>query len=113
VALGVFYSSFELGAGAEDGVSAAYTSIGGGLQASKTFSVFTIYGAAASDGGTMTLEYTSTDPDEAGDVSVDLEVERKIKFTAGAALKLGPVTIFGDASFGPAMTYSGGLRIGS
>jgi hypothetical protein len=113
ISLGVFYSSIELGAGADEGVSAKYTGIGGGLQASKTFSVFTIFLGATSDGGTMTLEYQSTDPDEAGDVSVDLDIERKIKFGAGAALKLGPITIFGDASFGPATTYSGGLRIGS
>jgi hypothetical protein len=114
LSVGVFYSSIDLGSGGDAGVSADYSGLAFGLQASKTFSVLTIFAGAASDGGTMTLGYTTTNPEETDpDVSVDLDVERKIKFTGGASLKLGPIRLFGDASFGPATTYSAGLRIGS
>ncbi len=113
LSIGVFYSSLDLG-NDEGGVTADYTGLAVGLQASKTFSVLTIFAGVASDGGKMTLGYTSTDPDEPDpEVSVDLDVKRKMKFTAGGALKLGPLKLFGDASFGPATTYSAGLRIGS
>jgi hypothetical protein len=113
LAVGVFYSSLDIGSDEDTGVSADFSGLNIGLQASKTMSILTIFGSASSDGGKMTLGYTTTDPEEAGRVSVDLDVERKIKFGAGAALKLGPIRLFGDASFGPATTYSAGLRIGS
>lgn len=113
LAIGVFYSSIDLGSGGEEGVTADYSGISVGLQASKTFSLLTLFAGAASDGGKMTLGYTTTDPQEEGPIEVDLDVERKIKFNAGASLKLGPIRVFGDANFGPATTYSAGLRIGT
>jgi hypothetical protein len=109
---GIFYSSLTVGTGDEEEIEATYTGLTFGLQASKSFSILTLFAGAASDGGTMNLSYTSTDPDEEGAVDVDLDVKRKIKFSAGASLRLAFLTLFGDASFGPATTYSGGLRLG-
>jgi hypothetical protein len=105
VSVGVFWNSFEMG----DMV--AFDGLSVGAQASKNFSVLTVYGGAASEKGTMNLSYTSTNPDFPGEVDVDLDVERHIRFTGGLALRLGPLHLFGDASTGGETVYSGGIRL--
>lgn len=83
-----------------------------GVHAGKKFGPLGLFAGIASDGGSMALDYTSTDPNSTGTVSVDLDVKRAIRFTGGASLGFGPLHVFGDASFGDVNTFSGGLRIG-
>jgi len=45
-------------------------------------------------------------------VDVDLDVERSLRFRAGAALSLGFIRLFGDAAFGDITSYAAGLRFG-
>lgn len=83
-----------------------------GINVGKSFELFGLSGGLQSDGGTMNLTYNSTDPDGAGDVDVDIEVKRAIRFRAGASLSLGFLRLFGDAAFGDVTSYAGGLRFG-
>ena len=105
LSVGGFYSSVEM----EDMVT--FTGLSVGVQASKTFSPLTLYGGLASESGTMNLSYTPADPSQTP-VDLDIDSESGVRITGGAALRLGPIELFGDASFGSFTAYSGGLRIG-
>ena len=83
-----------------------------GLNVGKSFGLLGVSGGVQSDGGTMNLTYNSTDPNGAGDVDVDIDVKRAIRFRAGASLSLGFLRLFGDAAFGDVTSYAGGLRFG-
>jgi hypothetical protein len=83
-----------------------------GLNVGRSFGLVGVSGGLVSDGGTMNLTYTSTDPDGAGSVDVDLDVKRSVRFRAGAALNFGFVRLFGDAAFGDIVSYAAGLRLG-
>lgn len=83
-----------------------------GVHAGKKFGLLGVFAGIASDGGSMALDYTSTDPNAPGTVSIDLGVKRTIRFTGGASLGFGLLHVFGDASLGDVNTFSGGLRIG-
>lgn len=84
-----------------------------GVQAGKDFGVLGLYGGISSDAGTMNLTYTSTDPQAPGTVDVDFDVARAMRFTGGAALRLGGFKLFGDANLGDVTTFSFGFRLGS
>lgn len=107
VAVGGSYNSFKFG----DIVDVSGLSFG--LHAGKDFGMVGLFAGLASEGGSMKLKYTSEDPDAPGAVDLDLDVDRIIRFMGGASLNLGPLKLFGDASFGDVNTYSVGLRIGS
>lgn len=83
-----------------------------GVNAGKSFGVLGLSGGVASESGTMNLTYTSTDPNASGSVDVDLDVERALRFRAGASLNLGFLRLFGDAAFGAVTSYAAGLRFG-
>lgn len=106
VSVGGSYNSLKFG----DVVDLSGMSFG--VHAGKHFGPLGLFAGIASDGGTMNLAYTSTDVNAPGSVNVDVDVKRSIRFTGGAAFSLGPLHLFGDASFGDVATYSAGLRIG-
>jgi len=83
-----------------------------GLNVGKSFGLLGVSGGLQSDGGTMKLSYTSTDPNGPGQTNVDLDVERALRFRAGALLSLGFLRLFGDAAFGDVTSYAAGLRFG-
>ena len=83
-----------------------------GLNVGKSFGLIGVSGGFQSDGGTMNLTYNSTDPNGAGNVDVDIDVKRALRFRAGASLSLGFLRLFGDAAFGDVTSYAGGLRFG-
>lgn len=105
LSIGAFYSAVEM----KDIVDFSGLSVG--VQASKAFSMLTLYGGLASESGTMRLTYTPSDPSEAP-VDLDVDAEGGIRMTGGALLRLGFLQVFGDASVGPFTAYSGGIRIG-
>lgn len=82
------------------------------LNVGRSFGLLGLSGGIASEGGTMNLTYTSTDPNASGSVDVDLDVERALRFRAGASLSLGFLRLFGDAAFGDVTSYATGLRFG-
>ncbi len=84
-----------------------------GVHAGKDFGPLALFIGAATNGGSMKLTYTTTDPSAPSPtVDVDLDVKRAIRLSGGAAIKLGPLHVFGEAGFGDVKTYSAGLRIG-
>ena len=46
----------------------------------------------------MNLTYTSTDPNAAGGVDVDVDVKRALRFRAGASVSLGFLRLFGGGT---------------
>jgi hypothetical protein len=106
--VGAMYNSIKV-----DGeVSINVTTLTYGVQASKNFSILTLYGGAGSENGKMHLVYDSSDLNNPDHVDINLDVERHFRETAGAALRLGFLSLFADANFGTVTTYSGGLRLG-
>lgn len=83
-----------------------------GVNVGRSFGLFGVSGGFVSEGGTMNLTYTSTDPNAPGNVDIDLDVDRTVRFRAGASLSLGFLRLFGDAAFGNVISYAGGLRFG-
>ena len=83
-----------------------------GLNVGKSFGFLGVSGGVASEGGTMGLTYTSTDPNGPGSVDVDLDVKRAMIFRAGASFNMGFVRLFGDAAFGDVTSYAAGFRFG-
>jgi hypothetical protein len=83
-----------------------------GVNVGRSFGLFGVSGGILSEGGTMNVTYTSTDPNAPGSVDIDLRVDRTIRFRAGASLSLGFLRVFGDAAFGEVISYAGGLRFG-
>jgi hypothetical protein len=106
LSIGGSFNSLKFG----DIVDLSATSFG--LNAGKSFGMLGVSGGLQSDGGTMNLTYTSTDPNSSGGVDVDVDVKRAIRFRAGASLSLGFLRLFGDAAFGGVTSYAGGLRFG-
>jgi hypothetical protein len=93
-----------------DIVDLSATSIG--VNVGRSFGLVGVSGGIISDGGTMNLTYTSSDPQGAGNVDVDVDVKRTVRFRGGAALNLGFIRIFGDAALGDVVSYAAGLRLG-
>lgn len=83
-----------------------------GVQVGKQFGILGLFGGVSSEGGTMNLTYTSTDPQFPGRVDFDLDVSRTVTFSAGAGLRLGFLQLFGEAGIGDLTTFAGGLRFG-
>lgn len=106
ISIGGSFNSLKFG----DIVDLSSTSFG--VNVGKSFGLVGVSGGLVSEGGTMNLSYTSTDPSAPGSVDVDLDVDRSIRFRAGAALNFGFVRVFGDAAFGDIISYAGGLRFG-
>ncbi len=106
IAVSGFYSQYTMGDIIDlNGYSA-------GAQVSKDLSPLVIYGGAAWEKSTMNIAYT---PEGAGNpaVDVDLEGDNTFRFTAGAALEIGPLKFFTDANFGAVTAFSGGLGLGT
>ncbi|HSA55581.1 MAG TPA: DUF6588 family protein [Gemmatimonadaceae bacterium] len=83
-----------------------------GVQVGKSFGILGLFGGLSSDGGTMKLSYTSTDPQLPGSVNVDLDVDRTIRLSGGAGLRIGFMHLIGEASIGDVTSFAGGLRFG-
>lgn len=83
-----------------------------GVQVGKWFGMAGVFAGLSSDGGTMNLSYTSTDPVAPGEVDFDVGVSRTVRLTAGAGLRLGFLHLFGEAGIGNVTTFAGGLRFG-
>ena len=83
-----------------------------GVNVGRSFGLLGVSGGIVSEGGTMNLTYTSTDPNAPGSVDVDVDVKRTVRLRAGAALNFGFVRLFGDAAIGDIVSAAAGLRFG-
>ena len=106
VAISASYNSMTFGDYAELTGSTFGANIG------KRFGMLSIMGGVESSGGTMNLTYTSENAQNPGEVNIDLEAERQLRFNAGATLNLGFIRVFGTAGLGNVTTFAGGLSLG-
>ncbi len=106
LAAGLYFNSFTFG----DLIS--FKGVALNAQASKSWSVLTLYGGLQWEKSTMDLSYTSTDV-TAGNVSISLNGANNFRFTGGLALDLGPIHLFGDANLGSITTLSAGIGFGN
>jgi len=83
-----------------------------GLQASKTFSLLTVYGGIAAETSTMKIKYQYTESGTPTTITLDLEGANKFRATAGLCLSLGVFKIFADANFGTVTHFTGGIGFG-
>ncbi len=85
-----------------------------GAQASKSFSVLTIYGGLQYETSTMTLSYTYTgygaEPNST--ISLDMDGDQKFRATLGVGLNLVLANLSADVSVGSVTTLCAGLGFG-
>jgi len=107
LAAGFFYNSFKAGDVIKfDGLSF-------GAQASKSFSILTLYTGLAWEKSSLNLAYTSTDPMTPLGVDISLDGANKFRFTGGLCLSLGFLKLFADANLGSVTCFSGGIGFGN
>ena len=108
ISAGIFYQSFKVG----DIIEAKALSFG--AQASKSFSVATLYGGMQYESASMTLNYTYTGQGSTPNtkVNLDLDSENKFRVTAGLSLNLVILNLNADVNFGKVTVVSGGVGFG-
>lgn len=106
LSVAVSYSTLTLG----DMIDLSGNSVG--VQVGKWFGMAGVFAGLSSEGGSMNLTYTSTDPLAPGQVDFDVGVSRSIRLSAGGGLRLGFLNLFGEAGLGDVTTFAAGLRFG-
>jgi hypothetical protein len=105
LAAGVFYQRFKLG---EDFIDA--TAMHYGVQASKSFSVLTLYGGLGFDTANIKVEYEpSSAPDER--IKLDLDAQNGMRATLGVNLKLAIFNLNADYSIGAQSAFCAGFGL--
>ncbi len=103
---GIYFNSFTFG----DLIDFKGMAIN--AQASKSFSIMTLYGGLQWENSSMNLKYTSTDITSPS-VNVSMDGANNFRFIAGLDLGLGPIHLFADANFGSITVFSGGIGFGN
>jgi hypothetical protein len=101
---GFFYQKLTIG----DIMEAKALAVG--AQASKSFSVLTLYGGLQYETSTLTLSYTNTSTNTT--VNTDIDGENHVRATAGLTLNLVILNLNADVSVGKVTVLSGGLSFG-
>jgi hypothetical protein len=108
---GFFYQTFKVG----DLIDAKAFNIG--VQASKSFSILTLYGGLQTESSSMKVSYTYTGPVPPGSpanptVNLDFDGENKFRFLAGVGLDLLILHFNADINLGKVTVVSGGVGFG-
>jgi len=105
---GIFYDKVTIG----DIIDAHGFGFGG--QASKSFSLVTVYGGLQYETSSLTASYTYTGPGPANNthISVDIDGENKFRATAGVNLDLMILHLNGDINLGKVTVVSAGVGFG-
>jgi len=77
------------------------------IQGSKKFGLLMVYSALGYESADTNFNYTSSEAD--GEVNLDLDTSNSLRFTLGAALKLGPLFVNADYNLGMSNVVSVGL----
>lgn len=102
IAAGVFYNSLTVGEYVD------LDALSFGAHASRSIPFLTVYGGASWERTTLRLSYSG----EEGEVDVEMQGSNTARMTGGVVLRLGIVSIFGDASLGNVTNFTGGIRFG-
>jgi len=103
---GIYFNSFTFGELID------FKGMAINAQASKSFSILTVYGGLQWENSSMNLSYTSTDITSPV-VSISMDGANSFRFLAGIDLGLGPIHLFADANFGSITAFSGGIGFGN
>jgi len=103
---GIYFNSFTFG----DLIDFKGMAIN--AQASKSFSIFTLYGGLQWENSSMNLKFTSTDI-TAPSVDISMNGANSFRFIAGLNIGLGPIHLFADANLGSITVFSGGIGFGN
>jgi hypothetical protein len=108
IAAGLFYQKLKIG----DLMEAKAFNFG--VQASKSFSILTLYGGLQSESSSMTVNYIYTGIGSTPDTKVSLEMdgENKFRATVGAGLNLVILHLNTDINFGKVTVVSGSVGFG-
>jgi hypothetical protein len=105
LAAGVFYQRFKLGEDFIDATARHY-----GVQASKSFSVLTLYGGLGYDTASLKVEHEpSATPNER--IKLDLDAENGVRATLGLNLKLAIFNLNADYSIGAQSAFCAGFGL--
>ena len=107
VSIGLFKQSLDVG----DNLI-AIDALSYGIQASKSFSVLTLYGAAAMEKTSMDVSYTFKGEGIEEEISLKLDTGTQFRLTVGAQLKLAILILHGDFSLSKYNTASVGIGLG-
>jgi hypothetical protein len=106
IAVGGNFSSFKVG----DIIDFQGYSVG--AQASKQFSVLTLYSGLNYENSTMNLKYQTSDPSVPPLVDINMGGSNSVRFTVGTALSFGIFHIFADVNFSAVTNFSAGIGLG-
>jgi hypothetical protein len=108
LAVSAFYQKFDVG----EIMSAHAVSLG--AQASKSFSVLTLYGGMAYESSSMDLSYTYTGPGATPNtkVGVSIDGENSFRATAGFGLNLVILNLSADVNVGKVTVLSAAVGFG-
>ena len=81
-------------------------------EASKSFSILTIYGGVQYESATMTLDYDYKGYGPADHIHLELDGQNNFRFTAGLGLDLLILHLSADANFGTVTVISGAVGFG-
>lgn len=107
VSVGAFWQNVNVGNGLVEFTTAHY-----GLQASKGFGLFQIYGGAGYDKTDATIDYQFTDGVQTYNLDYEMEGDNGLEMTIGAGFNLFILRVYGDFSFGKRSVYTAGLSLG-
>lgn len=116
---GIFYHSFkaedhpESAVAGDQGLTLEYKGLSFGAQASKSFSILTLYGGLAYESSTFDVSYYLSDIATPVQENLSLDGANKFRFTGGLSLSLGFMKLFADANFGSVTCFSGGIGFGN
>jgi hypothetical protein len=109
VAASIYYQTFDIG-----DIFQAKT-FNFGAQASKTFSVLTVYGGLQYETSSMDVSYTyegEYGATKGTKMNLSMDGENKFRFTAGLNVNLLVLNLFADVNIGSMTMFSGGLGFG-
>ncbi len=107
ISLGFFKQDLDIG---DDFLSLDALSYG--IQASKSFSVLTLYGAIAMESTSMNVSYTFKGEGIEEEISLEMDTDNQFRMTVGAQLKLAILILHGDFSLSKYNTASVGIALG-
>lgn len=107
ISIGAYWQNVNLGDGLVEFATVHY-----GLQLSKGFGLFQLYGGAGLDKTDATIKYQFTDGNETYDLNYEMEGDNGLEMTVGASFNLLMLSIYGDYSFGTRNVYSAGISLG-
>ncbi len=103
IAIGYMYTRFQ----AEELIDYKGSLVA--LHASKSFSLFTLYGGISWENGTLDAKYEAANQPSGTKVEIHLDAKNSTRFTIGGKLTLGFFSLAADANIASVTSFTGGI----